>query len=89
MHTFDKIGVAGCGRMGLPMLGSLRAAGMHADGFDVRDVGVLTDVDAFALDLRTLITVVRDADETEKSQIVLIFRGDLRLFRRHWTHGSC
>lgn len=65
MHTFDKIGVAGCGRMGLPMLASLRAAGMHADGFDVRDVGVLTDVDAFALNLRTLITVVRDADETD------------------------
>jgi len=62
---FEAIGVAGCGRMGLPMLQNLQAAGFNARGFDVCDVGVGTDPDAFADGLTTLITVVRDADETD------------------------
>lgn len=66
------IGVAGCGRMGAPMLAALRAAGFDARGFDVRpseEFGDLTpfvtnDRDSFAVDLATLITVVRDIDQT-------------------------
>lgn len=65
MEDFGKIGVAGCGRMGLPMLRALQRAGFAAEGFDVRDVGVSQDVAAFADGLQTLITVVRDSDETD------------------------
>jgi len=65
MHYSDKVGVAGCGRMGLPMLAALKHAGIDARGYDVRDLGVETDVDTFAKGLQTLITVVRDADETD------------------------
>lgn len=60
------IGVAGCGRMGLGMLKSLRNAGFDAKGFDVREiVGVGTDVDRFAQDLETVFTVVRDIQQTD------------------------
>ena len=41
------IGVAGCGRMGAPMLSALRAAGLDAGGFDIRppsEFGVLAPV---------------------------------------------
>ncbi|SEV89502.1 3-hydroxyisobutyrate dehydrogenase [Cognatiyoonia koreensis] len=65
MDKTDKIGVAGCGRMGMPMLASLLHAGFNAHGFDIRDVGVETDVDTFCKGLTTLITVVRDADDTD------------------------
>ncbi|MEM8539266.1 MAG: NAD(P)-binding domain-containing protein [Pseudomonadota bacterium] len=60
------IGVAGCGRMGLPMLRNLQAAGFDARGFDMRaSVGVGTDAGDFANGLTTLMTVVRDAAETD------------------------
>ena len=66
------IGVAGCGRMGAPMLAALRNAGFDATGFDVRpaaDFGSLTPhmrpLDAFRTDLRILITVVRDIAQTD------------------------
>ncbi len=67
------IGVAGCGRMGAPMLAALRAAGFDARGFDIRppsEFGNLADVMtddpvAFAHDLETLITVVRDIPQTD------------------------
>ncbi|MEL7164207.1 MAG: NAD(P)-binding domain-containing protein [Pseudomonadota bacterium] len=62
------IGVAGCGRMGAPMLDALRDGIGHALGFDVVDKGVphiLTDATVFAHDLETLCTVVRDATETD------------------------
>lgn len=67
------IGVAGCGRMGLPMLAALRRAGLDAAGFDVRPVAefgdmaaaVTNDVAAFAQNLDTLITVVRDIAQTD------------------------
>lgn len=65
MNTFGKIGVAGCGRMGLPMLHALQNAGFDAHGFDIREVGVGQDVPAFVDNLQTLITVVRDTDETD------------------------
>ncbi|WP_108816438.1 NAD(P)-dependent oxidoreductase [Loktanella sp. Alg231-35] len=61
-----RIGIAGCGRMGLGMLRNLQKAGFDAHGFDVRSIpGVGRDIDAFANGLQTLITVVRDTDETD------------------------
>jgi 3-hydroxyisobutyrate dehydrogenase-like beta-hydroxyacid dehydrogenase len=62
------IGVAGCGRMGAPMLAALRHAGHDAQGYDLRppaDFGALApvmtdDVDTFATGLKTLFIVVRD-----------------------------
>jgi 3-hydroxyisobutyrate dehydrogenase-like beta-hydroxyacid dehydrogenase len=67
------IGVAGCGRMGAPMLAALRAAGFDARGFDVRrpsEFGALAPLmtdkpEEFAPDLDTLITVVRDIAQTD------------------------
>lgn len=67
------VGVAGCGRMGAPMLAALRRAGFDARGFDIRapdEFGALApyvsnDAAEFGSDLRTLITVVRDAAQTE------------------------
>lgn len=67
-----KITVAGCGRMGLPMLRALRAAGFDARGFDVRPAAALGAEPALMIDVGTLrseteilISVVRDAAETE------------------------
>lgn len=70
--TLDT-GVAGCGRMGAPMLAALVAGGFRACGFDIRPpetYGALAphmtdDTDTFATGLRTLITVVRDIPQTE------------------------
>ncbi|MEP1200592.1 NAD(P)-dependent oxidoreductase [Tateyamaria sp.] len=62
------IGVAGCGRMGAPMLDALRDGTSHAMGFDVVGKGpdhITTDLDAFAPQLETLFSVVRDAGETD------------------------
>lgn len=63
------IGVAGCGRMGLPMLEALVAAGFKAQGLDlVPRVGiraqVLLDPEAFAAPLTTLYSVVRDVQQS-------------------------
>ncbi len=68
------IGLAGCGRMGAGMLQALIAAGFDAGGFDVRprhQFGPLaehieTDPRAFAGNLRTLLSVVRDRAQTEE-----------------------
>lgn len=66
----DGIGLAGCGRMGAPMLASLRAAGFDATGFDVRPVpelgSAMLNREAFANRLQILITVVRDVAQTEE-----------------------
>lgn len=58
--------------MGAPMLAALHAAGFNARGFDVRPraefgplAPLMQDADAFAQGLHTLITVVRDIDQTE------------------------
>ena len=62
------IGVAGCGRMGGPMLDALRDGGTGATGFDVLDMGlahITTNVMAFAPGLETVFSVVRDATETD------------------------
>ncbi|UWR27284.1 NAD-binding protein [Sulfitobacter sp. S223] len=61
-------GVAGCGRMGAPMLRALRAAGLPARGYDVVPMDsphITDDIAVFSEDLDTLITVVRDIDQTE------------------------
>ena len=78
------IGVAGCGRMGKPMLASLRRAEFDAAGFDLRSglgTGIGTDAAAFAKPLKTLITVVRDAGETDallfKDQALLEYAPNL------------
>ncbi|WP_299688295.1 NAD(P)-binding domain-containing protein [uncultured Tateyamaria sp.] len=62
------IGVAGCGRMGGPMLDALRDGGTDAAGFDIVDKGtphITTNVMAFAPRLDTVFSVVRDADQTD------------------------
>ena len=67
------IGVAGCGRMGAPMLAALRHAGFDAQGVDIRPAGecgalsphIVNGAAAFAQPLTTLITVVRDIPQTD------------------------
>ena len=62
------IGVAGCGRMGGPMLAALLKGGFDAKGFDVvpkASPDVSNDPSDFATDLETLITVVRDIPQTD------------------------
>ncbi|MEM6372966.1 MAG: NAD(P)-binding domain-containing protein [Pseudomonadota bacterium] len=62
------IGVAGCGRMGAPMLEALRDGTHDALGFDVVDKGVrhiTTDLPTFAARVETLFSVVRDAAQTD------------------------
>ncbi len=64
----SRTGIAGCGRMGAPMLAALRAAGLPARGYDVVPMDsphITDDIAVFAEDLDTLITVVRDIDQTE------------------------
>lgn len=70
--TLSGIGIAGCGRMGGPMLAALRTAGFDAKGFDVRppkDFGPLSphmqSLPAFRDHIQTLITVVRDIAQTD------------------------
>ena len=68
------IGIAGCGRMGAPMLRGLRSMGLAATGFDVRPPAefgdmrmiVTDDAEGFARTIDTLITVVRDIPQTEE-----------------------
>jgi len=68
----NGIGVAGCGRMGGPMLSALLKAGFDAFGYDVRPThefgalaGKMRSDPAFSQDLRILISVVRDIPQTE------------------------
>ncbi len=54
--------------MGAPMLAALRAAGLPARGYDVVPMDaphITDDIAVFSEDLDTLITVVRDIDQTE------------------------
>ena len=68
-----KVGIAGCGRMGLPMAKALRDAGFSAQGFDVRPLaefgsfqGSMTlNAPDFSKDLTVLFTVVRDQQQTD------------------------
>lgn len=68
-----KIGVAGCGRMGLGMARAMARAGFDVRGFDVRPVEdfgdfapqMATEPAAFASDREVILTVVRDIRQTE------------------------
>ncbi len=67
------IGVAGCGRMGLPMARAIADAGYTVRGFDVRPVEefgsfaphMTNDATQFAHGLNILFTIVRDQAQTE------------------------
>ncbi|KAJ02149.1 NAD(P)-dependent oxidoreductase [Sulfitobacter mediterraneus] len=62
------ITVAGCGRMGGPMLAALRVAGFDAKGFDVRPMdqsGVTNDLTSLYDQTEILLTVVRDIAQTD------------------------
>ena len=71
-----KVGVAGCGRMGLPMARALSRQGISVLGFDVRrdddfpGVDMQFDPVAFAAACDVIFTVVRTEDQTED----LLFR---------------
>jgi 3-hydroxyisobutyrate dehydrogenase len=73
MGFADAVGVAGCGRMGLPMARALRRAGVEAWGFDLRPAAefgdfagrMVPEAAAFAARCSVVLTVVRDADQTE------------------------
>ncbi len=62
----QKIGVAGCGRMGAGMLANLQSAGFDARGFDIRPLpGIGTNITTFCEGLNILISVVRDSHDTD------------------------
>jgi len=69
----NGIGLAGCGRIGQPMLTAMINAGFDARGYDIRPSGdygdfaqhITNDVNAFAEGLRILFSVVRDIPQTE------------------------
>lgn len=75
------VGVAGCGRMGGPMLAALIGAGIAARGYDLRPPGdfgplapvITSDPIGFGEGLETLITVVRDEAQTDD----VLFRAGL------------
>ncbi|OUS08338.1 3-hydroxyisobutyrate dehydrogenase [Rhodobacterales bacterium 52_120_T64] len=69
----SKLGVAGCGRMGLPMARAISEAGFNTQGFDTRPLAEFGDfqvsmagsVTEFTTELTTLFTVVRDQRQTD------------------------
>jgi len=71
--TQKTIGIAGCGRMGLPMARALRTGGVEVYGFDVRPVAefgdfadrMIEDPRAFAQRCDVVFTVVRDQKQTD------------------------
>jgi 3-hydroxyisobutyrate dehydrogenase len=81
----ESIGVAGCGAMGLPMAQCLLAAGYDVWGYDIRPTPefgsfssrMITDPAVFAARCPTVISVVRDARQTDD----LLF-ADQALFMR-------
>lgn len=65
-----RIGVAGCGAMGLPMARALCKSGFDVRGFDIRPLGdtplkVSKSIREFTDGLETLFSVVRDIPQTE------------------------
>ena len=77
-----KIGVAGCGRMGLAMARALHRAGFSVTGHDVRvidanPVAMVAATADFARPLDVAITVVRDVAQTE----ALLFGAEQGLIR--------
>lgn len=82
-----RVGIAGCGRMGLPMARALARAGDDVRGFDVRPVSEFgefagqmePDPAAFAAHAQVLFTVVRDQRQTDD----LLFDSQALLRRDH------
>jgi len=82
-----RVGVAGCGRMGLPMARALLGAGFDVRGFDIRPVHefddfaprMVPDPAVFAAHPQVLFTVVRDQRQTED----LLFDDQALLSRDH------
>ena len=68
----EKIGLAGCGNMGLPMLNSLVKKNIDAQGYDIENKKSLSALGGnfegckkrFLADRKILISVVRDAEDT-------------------------
>ena len=68
----EKIGLAGCGNMGLPMLNSMLSKNIDAKGYDIErktsllDLGkdFVTSKKKFLKDRNIIISVVRDASDT-------------------------
>ena len=68
----EKIGLAGCGNMGLPMLNSMLSKNIDAKGYDIeRKTSLLglgkdfvTSKKKFLADRNIIISVVRDASDT-------------------------
>ena len=85
-----KIGVAGCGRMGLPMARALFRTGFDTLGFDIRQSDVFPsfgdrmcfDPAAFISNRNVLISVVRDIEQSNallfEDQAVLVNAPELR-----------
>jgi len=71
--TQKTVGIAGCGRMGLPMAQALLRGGVDVYGFDVRPVTefgdfadrMIEDPRAFAQRCQVVFTVVRDRKQTD------------------------
>lgn len=82
-----RVGVVGCGRMGLPMARALLHAGFDVKGFDIRPVEefgdfapwMVPDPAVFATHPEVLFTVVRDQRQTED----LLFDDQALLRRDH------
>ncbi|MEP3275419.1 MAG: NAD(P)-binding domain-containing protein [Stappiaceae bacterium] len=70
----ERIGVAGCGRMGLPMAQSLHRGGHDVVGFDIRPASefetfaqhMIFDPHVFSQKCTTVFSVVRDKQQTEE-----------------------
>jgi len=85
-----RVGVAGCGRMGLPMARALHRGGFDTLGFDMRSGDTFTSFDeqmcfdpaAFMAERNVLMTVVRDIGQTNallfEDQALLRTAPDLR-----------
>ncbi len=70
----EKIGLAGCGNMGLPMLNSILSKNINAQGYDIDKKTTLLELGKdfisckkkFFDDRNIIISVVRDASDTEE-----------------------
>ncbi|HAT87157.1 MAG TPA: NAD(P)-dependent oxidoreductase [Rhizobiales bacterium] len=68
-----KIGVAGCGRMGLPMAKAIKAGGFDVKGFDIRPnsefgefaPSMIEDINSLAAHSDVVLSIVRDITETD------------------------
>ena len=85
LSLISPIGVAGCGRMGAPMVRALIGAGFDVAGLDVLPAHsfgdltpLMTDAATFAASRRIVLSVVRDVAQTEE----LLFDDQALITRR-------